>query len=91
VAVGESFDGGDVQEGDQRPAVGSGRGDEKTAFHHDGQTGVADFVGIPAAARPSPYPLPWQGRDVLSVRKSLFADFIHSLPVRVPWRSWMTV
>ena len=53
MAVSDGFDGGDVQERNQRPAIGSRKGDEKATAHHDGQARVADFVSVPAA-KPDP-------------------------------------
>jgi hypothetical protein len=47
-AVGEVFDGGDVQVLDQGPAVGARLGDEQAALGEGDEVGVADDVRLPA-------------------------------------------
>lgn len=47
VAVADGFKGGDVDVGNERPAV-IGKGDEEAAVHHGHKIGVADGVGLPA-------------------------------------------
>lgn len=49
VAVGERLDGVDVEEGDPRPTIGVGEGDEEAAAHDDGQVGMTDLIRVTTA------------------------------------------
>jgi len=49
-AVGEGFDGGDVEVGDDGVAFAVGHGDEDAAFHRHDKAGVGDDVGFSAGS-----------------------------------------